>query len=83
MRTEVHPDDVQHRKLRIAARAQRLVWSNAAKYGTKIQAALEVSGKIEMTEDKRLARIEQILALARRPKLEVSVEVHDEELEDE
>ena len=37
MITRVHPDDVQFRKVQLWMREKMLIWSNAAKYGTKTQ----------------------------------------------
>ena len=62
-----HDDDVQHRKLQLWAREKRLVWSNAAKYGTKTQigGAADLP-PLKLTDEDRAMRIQQLLTVAKQ-----------------
>lgn len=70
-------DNVQHRKLRIHTRAQRLVWSNRNKYGTKTQVEQSITHRIELSDTEREIRIQQLLDKAKKP--EITVEFNEEE----
>ena len=57
------PDrDVAHRKLRIWARNQRLIWSNPGRYGTKHQIGGAVGlPPVQLSDTERATRIQQLL----------------------
>lgn len=78
-------DDVQHRKLRIYAREQRLVWNNPRKYGK--HSNVDVSDKREapeMTDLERATRVRQLLAKVGVKVVEVEIgEVQPEETDHE
>jgi hypothetical protein len=62
-----HPDDVQHRKLQVWGREKRLVWNNPARYGSKTQigGAADLPPVNIMTDEQRLARINEMLEAAK------------------
>lgn len=62
-----HEDDVQHRKVQLWAREKRLAWNNPAKYGMKTQigGAADLP-PVQLSEDERVARIQQLLAIAKQ-----------------
>ena len=77
---EVHPDDVQARKLKLWWREKRLTWSNPSKYGQKRQVEQTTTHRVELSDQERTLRIQQLLDKARTTGPQVEVSIDDKEL---
>lgn len=75
--------DVQRRKLKLWMREKQLVWNNPSKYGQKTQVEKTITHRIELTDVERDIRIDQLLAIAKRPEITVVPTEEEEETSDE